>query len=425
MPKKPIVHQKLKGKKLFVSKQLSCTSSRVYVKHYEEYMLAHGCEITNKSTEADLLLVDTCAYNKQAEEESISKIKENKKSAKLDAKVIVCGCLAAINPQRLEEEYKGAYFSPKNEKNLPLILGTDDYDEQFNTATNPLVRGRFMGSDDYGLKDWYNKLMLGGISFFHGVNNLVDIEKLPILGGFLRSTQAANSKAYAITISQGCMGNCSFCVIPKAKGKTQSVPISLIVEKVRDLAKNEVKKIILASEDTGAYGKDIGCTIVDLLKKINEVEGNFGIYIHFFDPRWLRSYGEELLDVFKQGKIKYIQLPLQSGSNKTLNKMKRAYQIEHVLPYIETFRKKFPNISLATQLIAGFPGETESDLEETRSVIKKRLFDYVEVFNFSNRPGSECETMEGHHTAETIQKRATILRKDFIKYRLSFYITMN
>ena len=416
--KKPVIHKKLNGKKLFVSKQLSCTSSRVYVKHYEDYMVAHGCEVITNPKEADLLLVDTCAYNKKAEEESINKIKENKKSAKFDAKVIVCGCLAAINPKRLDEEYKGAYFSPKNEKNLSLILGLDEEEEKFNTATNPLVRGRFMGSDDYSRSDWYNKLMLNGIAFFHAINNGLNIEKMPFIGGFISSTQAANPKAYAITISQGCLGNCSFCVIPKAKGKTQSVPLSLIIEKIKELTQQGVKKIILASEDTGAYGKDIGCTVVDLLKKINDIPGKFDIYIHFFDPRWLRSYGDDLMEVFEKGKIKFIQLPLQSGSNQVLNRMRRAYQIEHVVPFIETYKKRFPKLTIATQFIAGFPGETKEEFEATHSILKKRLFDYVEVFNFSNRPGAECERMEDHLSNEIISERSKILRKDFIKRKL-------
>src|SRR5262249_19755594 len=151
------------------------------------------------------------------------------------------------------------------------------------------------------------------------------------------------------------------------KGRTQSVPIAAIYEKMKTLVQEQgVKRIVLTSEDTGSYGKDIGSSIVELLRRLHEIPGDFSLHIHFFDPRWLRAHGEELGEIFALGKVRYIQLPLQSAANTVLGKMRRVYRIEQVLPTIERYRQTIPSLAMATQIIAGFPGETEEEHQLTR-----------------------------------------------------------
>lgn len=402
--------QKLQGKKVYVTDQISCTSSRVYIKRYEDFCLFQGSAATRNIKEADIVLVDTCAVNKQREDMSLEMVKRSEMTAKEGAKVIVCGCLSGINPQRLQEHFKGEFFSPKNEDQLAKILGIDEEDAKFLDRFN--VRGRFMGGTDYTDLSWQLKFFIRLCTLLHVTDNRFPLQWVPYVGRLLDCTQAANSKAYAMNISQGCLGNCTFCVIPMSKGRTVSLPLSLIVEKIQSVLELGVKRIILTSEDTGAYGADMGATIIDLLKHIHKIQGNFKLYINFFDPRWLRLYGDELIEIAKEGRLSYLQLPLQSASNSVLKRMKRAYLIEQVLPKIVELKTKAPKVSLATQFIAGFPGETKEEFEETRSLVRKRIFHRTDVFDFSDRPGAETEGMPDHLPTEVISERVLILQKE-------------
>ncbi|MBI2027038.1 MAG: radical SAM protein [Deltaproteobacteria bacterium] len=382
----------------------------MYVKHYEEFITSHGATLTFHPQEADILLVDTCATNQLKEDESLGLIKQHEAIAKEGSKVIVCGCLAGINPKRLQEHFKGEFFSPKNEKQLAQILCLDEEDAKLLTAFDP--RGRFMGGDYTGASKKF-RFLVRLCTLFHKIDHFFSLNWVPVFGKFLSCTQAANPYAYAISISQGCLGNCSFCVIPMAKGRTVSLPLALITDKIRIMVEKGVKKIILTSEDTGAYGSDIGISIIDLLKQIHKIPGDFELYIHYFDPRWLRLYGHELKVLLAQRRIQYLQLALQSGDNEILKRMKRAYLIDQVLPFIEDFRKSFPRLAMSTQIITGFPGETQAQFENSKSLLKKRLFDNVDVFAFSNRPGADTNTIPGHLEDKIIQERRRVLQRQW------------
>lgn len=399
---------KLKGKKLFVSGQISCTGSRTSLSRYEEFILSHGATSAGKAAEADIVLVDTCAFNREKEQQSLQVIDDNKKAARSDAKVIVTGCLAGINPQKLRENFDGDFFSPKNEEQLAYILCLDDEENQFLTLSDP--RGRFMGGDNWVGSRLYMKWIVGTATFLHKLDNKLGLRWIPVLKHLLAASQAANPQTYAVTISQGCLGQCAFCVIPMAKGRTTSMPMGLIVDKIRGVVESGVQKIILSSEDIGAYGHDIGTSFTTLLKKINEIPGDFKLYLHFFDPRWLTSMQDDLVEIVAGGKVAYMQLPLQSGSNRVLGLMRRAYRIEPVLKVVERLKAAAPRMTIGTQLIAGFPTETAADHAETKNILRRGLFDWVEVFEFSHRPGAATEKIPDHLPGETVAKRAKEIR---------------
>lgn len=403
---------KLTGKKLYVADQVSCTSSRVYVKGYEDFMVAQGCGTTTHLPEADIVLVDTCAVNHLKEDSSLELIKSNQVSAKEGAKVIVCGCLAGINPQKLRENFSGDFFSPKTENQLAQILGIDEGEAKFLSPFE--VRGRFMGGSDFTDASWKTRLLVRAFTWAHRIDHVLPLSRLPLLGPLLSCSMAANPRAYALTISQGCLGNCSFCVIPMAKGTTQSQPMAAIVDRIRTLVETGVTKIILTSEDTGAYGKDIGATIVDLLRAIHTIPGDFSLYLNFFDPRWLRPYWRELLPILSQGKVRYMQLALQSGSDSVLGRMRRCYQMRHVLPVIREFKKRLPRMAIATQIIVGFPGESDDEFEATRAVLKANLFDYAEIFGYSGRPGAASLRLSGQLPQSLLDQRLRTASRDWL-----------
>lgn len=274
-----------------------------------------------------------------------------------------------------------------------------------------------MGASHFVGGDWKLRSLATVASVFHRIDSKLSLSGVPFLRHVLAASQAANPHAYAISISQGCLGNCSFCVIPMAKGKTQSLPMGAIVDRVRESVESGVERIILTSEDIGAYGKDIGAEFPDLLEKILRIGGRHSLYLHFYDPRWLRTQGERMLPLLQSGRIGYLQLPIQSGNDRVLNLMRRGYRMEHVLPVIEKLRRNAPTVTLGTQVIAGFPTETDEEHEESKRILQSGLFDYVDIFPFSSRPSAATAQMEGHLPQQTILLRARDLGKAWRRAR--------
>lgn len=400
---------KLEGINVFISDGLSCNSSRNYVKKYEEFIVSHGARPTNSLAESDIILIDTCAFSKETETKSIENISEKKLRAKKDAMVIVCGCLVQINPEKLRENYDGHFFSLRNEKHLAHLLGLDEEDARFLGPEEP--RGRFM-TNDYVVGNRSMRMRLQARRFLHKVNDRIPLEWFPVLDQQLALSQGLNSRTYSLTVSQGCLGNCSFCVIPLAKGRTVSVPAGVLIEQIRAKVEDGVRDIFLTSEDVGAYGQDIKTSIIELLKRIHDIRGDFRLYLNFFDPRWLVKYPKEIVDVLARGRVRYLHPPLQSGSDSVLRRMRRAYQMKHVVPVLEEIRKRAPKLYMANAIIVGFPGETEQEFEETRKFVRRGLFHRTFLHGFSDRPGADAEKLDGHLTETVIAARMKLLRRE-------------
>ncbi len=403
-------------KYLYTSGSLGCANAMVLFQRYVDFILSHGYQQTRDIGKANVLLIDTCASSQMQEDASFKLIEKEQGHAREDAKVIVCGCLPAINPKKFQEQWRGDFFTPSNQFMLARILGIDREEEKFLTPyENP---GRFMGAEDARGSVLHPhvpfvRLLARTLLELHRFNNLFPmdpLDRLPLTRRLFRTSQQCNARNYTINISQGCIGECTFCVIPKAKGRTRSLPMGLIIEKLRDKIQSGVRHITLSSDDSGAYGIDIGTNIVELLRKIHEIPGSYSLYMNCFDPRWWGAHGPGMKQIIAQGKIKYLQTTLQSGSNRILRLMKRAYRIEDVMGTLRDIRRTFPDLVLATQFIGGFPTETGEDLQASQAIIEEDLFDHIFTFDFSRRPGAEAEEMEGHLPEQVIREHAQRLR---------------
>jgi tRNA A37 methylthiotransferase MiaB len=387
-------------KKLFTSGSLGCANAMVLFQRYVDFVLSHGYEATRKVGEADVILIDTCASTQMQEDASFGLIASESARARDDAKVIVCGCLPAINPKSFQERWRGDFFTPSNQHMLARILGLDKEEERFLTPyENP---GRFMGAADAQASVLHAhvpfvRVLVRGLLEMHRLNNAFPgdpLERFPLTRRLFRVSQQCNARNYTINISQGCIGECTFCVIPKAKGRTRSLPVGLIVEKLREKIGAGVRHVTLSSDDSGAYGIDIGTDLVELLDRIDAIPGEFSLYINCFDPRWWTKLGSGMRRHLARGRIKYLQSTLQSGSNPILRRMKRAYDIDRVMPILRRLRGEFPDVVLASQFIAGFPGETEADQARSRAIIEEDIFDHLVVFDYSPRPDADSENLD-------------------------------
>jgi ribosomal protein S12 methylthiotransferase len=315
-------------------------------------------EIVNDPKLADIIMVNTCGFIEASKQESIDTILEmaeykNKYKCKM---LIGTGCLT----QRYGDELLG--LMPE----LDAILGVNDYEELGSVIENFFNKG--------------DKQVLCNFSD----ENINDGERIITTGTF---------SAY-VRISEGCNNFCTYCIIPKIRGKYRSRHIEDIVKECTSLATQGIKEIILVAQDTTKYGVDIynKKMLPKLLKEISKIESIDWIRLLYCYPEEIT---DELIDeIATNDKIcKYIDMPIQHISNSILRRMKRRTEKEEIIKNIYKIKQKVENITIRTSLIVGFPGETESDFQELKEFIKLIKFDKLGVFKYSREEDTEAYDM--------------------------------
>jgi threonylcarbamoyladenosine tRNA methylthiotransferase CDKAL1 len=197
-----------------------------------------------------------------------------------------------------------------------------------------------------------------------------------------------------INISEGCNGHCNYCIVRKARGKLVSQRPEEILFSVKNLANSGIAEIQLAAQDIAAYGLDIGTTLPELLENVTKVPGKFKVRLGMMNPDSLLAIKEGLINALRSPKIyRFLHIPSQSGSNEILKSMGRRYSREDFLEIVEAFRSAYPEITIVTDVIVGFPGETEENFLETMMFIRCLQPDKVNVTRFSSRPGTAAANL--------------------------------
>jgi len=324
-------------------------------------------EITNKISNADLLIINTCIVKQATKSRMIERIRF---LSSFNKPLIVAGCFPKVEKERIKK------INPK-----ASLIGPNSIDKIVEVAKETL-KGKSIEILDGNA----NKAKLPSYRF----NPIIEI----------------------VQIASGCLSSCSFCVSRIARGFLRSYRISDIKEKIENAVKRGAKEIWITSQDNSAYGRDIGVTLIDLLESILEIEGNFWIRIGMMNPLHFKKIEvEKLAEIFKNEKIfKFLHLPVQSGSNKVLKDMKRGYTVEEFLDWIRIFRKKVKKITISTDIIVGFPTETEKDFEETILLLKKLKPDVVNLSKFSLHPQTEAAKFK-QLSSKVIDERSKTLSK--------------
>jgi ribosomal protein S12 methylthiotransferase len=328
-----------------------------------------GYDITNNQNEAEIMIVNTCAFIGDARDEAFGIIKE---MSKLKARgrlkfLVVAGCL----PKR----YKNDLFDKFEE--IDAIIGPGQIDRIIH-----LIK-------DLGKQK--------KISMLEGTHCLFT-HKTPKL--------KATPQHYAyIKIADGCNNRCSYCIVPSLRGKYQSRPMGSIVSEVKDLVKKGLKEAILVAQDTTMYGTDIyGKPSLHILcKKLAGIRGLKWIRIMYAHPAHVT---DELIETMaKEPKIcRYLDLPIQHSCDRILRSMKRRISAEQLIRVIEKLRRKIPGIAIRTSVIVGFPGETGSDFNKLMAFIREERFERLGVFKYSRESGTPAAKM-GDQIGERIKDR--------------------
>lgn len=204
----------------------------------------------------------------------------------------------------------------------------------------------------------------------------------------------------AIVICTGCLGKCAYCATKNARGSLHSYTIDEIAASVKKAVENGAKKILLTAQDTGCYGFDINTNLAELLKKIVKIEGDFKIRVGMMNPNHAIRIADELIEVFQNPKIlKFVHVPVQAGSNEVLENMNRQYTVEEFKNLVKKLRKGILRLNVSTDVICGFPGETDEQFEETVALVKRIKPEVLNISKFYPRPGTEALKMKLLHTS--------------------------
>ena len=372
-----------------------------YLEHHPDYRLVTDC------AEADLIIFLGCSVTQDKEDLSLQITKALNLSKRPTAEILVAGCIVKVRPELkntnpkhqeiLEELRRIARFENKPElitnfpppefwKGSEAILGPEvarafvcDYVRQAHKDAKPLV-------------PW--KLSSAAIRLITRYRRLID-----------RELNADSSKTFCIKVSTGCAGNCSYCSIKLVRGNVISKPIPDIVEEFRRGRQQGYRDFALLGTDLGDYGKDRGEDLMQLLEALVLQDGDFILRLRNINPRCLIPSAERLGRLLQSGKINYVLSPVQSGSDRILDLMNRGYRVDDYVQAVRTLRKAYPRLFLKTQVIVGFPGETEEDFEKTRTLLKSSLFDYVDVYAFTPRPMTRAAALPDRVPDPVIMKR--------------------
>jgi len=345
-----------------------CTRNKADAEIMEALLLKAGYEIADLDS-AEYVVVNTCAVKDPTEKHMSKRIKELIDSGK---RVIVTGCLPHVNPNAIDERVSG-------------ILGVKSID-RIVEAIQLAEKGEKLIS----IEGWKERN--------------IDKLELPRIwkGGVV----------FVVPISEGCLNACTYCATRFARGVLKSYKPELIVKWVKEALAKGYREIQLSSEDTGCYGFDIGTNLAKLLDEITAIEGDFRVRIGMMNPNNAIKILDELVEVYKDEKIyKFLHLPVQSGDNEILRKMGRTYTVEEFEEIVKEFRKHIKELNLNTDIIVGFPGESEEAFQNTVELVKRIKPDKINVSRFSPRPGTLAAKMKGQIVGWKVKERSRYLHR--------------
>lgn len=336
-----------------------------------------GYKQVNDASVADVIIYNTCAVKGPTENRIIEVLKRVPK----DKKLIVAGCLPLINFERLRSEvrFDGVVGPAAGEKIVEVI--------------EHVVNGERI----IALKDATS------------AKPSLNLPRLQL-----------NPAISIVPINYGCLGSCAYCCVVFARGHLRSYSIQEIVKRVKsDLAKG-TSEFWITSQDVACYGRDIGASLAELVNAVCSVEGNFKIRVGMMTPNIVTNILDDLIQAFENEKIfKFIHLPVQSGDNQILKRMRRFYSTDDFKSIVDAFRANFRNLTLATDVICGFPGESTEAFEKTLRLIEEIKPDVVNVSKFFARPMTLAAEMQGDFVPLSEIKRRSSVMSELVR-RIAF-----
>lgn len=330
-----------------------CSLNRGECEELVDELVERGHSITTKEEGTDLVVIFTCGVIETTERRMLKRIGHFARSGK---ELAVCGCLGDISPDKIMA------VAPK-------------------ARVYPVTRHA-------GVLNYLDAPTRGP-----GVTRLLDEGSVGIL-----------------PISSGCGGSCSYCVTRLARGELKSRPLVELVARARELIERGAVEIQICAQDTATYGVDLDTTLDPLISSLVKLDGDFMLRIGMMNPENALRFLPMVMDAYQHDKVfKFLHLPVQSGSDGVLNRMERRYTVADFLELVDAFRARFPDGVLSTDIIVGFPGETDEEFAGSVELLNLVKPDIVNVTRFSARPGTEAEKMNGQIPGRIAKDRSRFI----------------
>jgi threonylcarbamoyladenosine tRNA methylthiotransferase MtaB len=339
-----------------------------------------GYEIVPFNHEADVYVVNTCTVTNQSDQKSKNVINQAVRHANSKSLTVVTGCMVTRQKDYLE-----------NRNDLTYVI-----DNKKKSSVFPLVDAHLNGE------------MLHPNDLKQDLFNFSVVEE----GFHTRSM---------IKIQDGCNNFCTYCIVPKVRGRANSRPVTDVLDNIRSVVDLGRKEIVLTGVNISRY-KSEGVSFEDLIEKILNLPGDFRVRISSMEPE---GFTDKFIDLFDHPKLcQHLHLCLQSGSDKVLELMHRFYDVSQFRKIVDTFRKRYPLFNFTTDLIVGFPGETESLFQESYNITKEIGFGHIHTFKYSVRKGTIAEKMPDQVPEKIKVERSEIIRNlaeaSKLEYRKKF-----
>jgi threonylcarbamoyladenosine tRNA methylthiotransferase MtaB len=339
-----------------------------------------GYEIVPFESQADVYVVNTCTVTNQSDQKSKNTINQAVRFAESKGITVVTGCMVASQKEYLE-----------NRSDLTYVV-----DNKLKSSVYPLVESHFNGE------------IVHPSDFKQDLFNFSVVEK----GFHTRSM---------IKIQDGCNNYCTYCIVPKVRGKAYSRPVEEVLANISSVLLLGFKEIVLTGVNISRY-KSGGVSFENLVEQILNVPGDFRVRISSIE---LEGFTNKFITLFEHPKLcQHLHLCLQSGSDEVLNLMRRFYSVSDFIKLTELFKKQYPLFNFTTDIIVGFPGETEAYFNKTVDVARQIEFSHIHTFKYSVRKGTIAEKMPNHISEKVKTERSEIIRelgeKNKINYRRKF-----
>jgi threonylcarbamoyladenosine tRNA methylthiotransferase CDKAL1 len=351
--------------KIFI-KTFGCSLNTADAEIMAGILKESGFNIVKFEDDANIFIINTCVVKEPTEKKIISYIEKIKEKSQ---NIIITGCMPQTMPEKLSN------FTLLGPSQITHIV----------EAVEETING--------------NNLILLVPENIKKIN-------LPKI--------RRNKVIEIIPISSGCLGNCSYCIVKKARGELFSYPEEEILKNIKKAIQSGAKEIWLTAQDTGSYGKDINTNLVSLISNAIKINGEFKIRIGMMNPDQLIEFIDDFLPLFKSDKLfRFIHIPIQSGSDNILKKMNRKYTSKEALELIEKIKEEYIDMTIATDIICGFPGETEEDFSKTIEFMKITKIPVLNISRYWDRKETKSSTYEDKIEPETIKDRILKLKDNW------------
>jgi len=376
-------------------------SSKIY-----HYLIENKHRISSDPAEADIIIINSCGLTKKKRELSIEYFQKYHECKKPQAKIIMYGCLVKIDPQNIRSmdfipiDFNEGYKWDK------IFYNGKNFDD-VHPFCDPLTKETLLQGKHLFQSTKILPFVFSGLLFPF-------VKKMRVNYRKMTDSFTYKDKIF-IEIAHGCTGNCSYCMIKKAKGNIRSRPIDEILEDLQKLY-DPSKNLFLVADDCGSYGLDLKTNLFHLLDEINKRYPDITIDLNYINPFWLEKYPEEYIRLFQKVNIDLASIPVQSGSNRVIKKMNRHYDINTIADIIKKIKQVSPTTITYSHFLIAFPGENAMDF--LRTLYHTKSFDLPMCLVYSGHKEDRCS-----QEARTIPAFVTTVR--YIIFLLFINLTIS